>query len=190
MERQQLLAAIKGRMKEKRYIHTIGVMETAIQLAQQYGEDPKMAETAAILHDVAKFADVAWMKAVVKEQKLDERLLDWDAEILHGPVGAWIAQTEFGIEQEEILNAIRYHTTGRAQMTRFEKIIYVADMIEPNRKYTGVEHLRDLANVDLQEAFIACITHTLSFLVESRQAIYPLSIECFNSIVREEQQNE
>lgn len=188
MERQQLLAAIKGRMTEKRYIHTIGVMETAIQLAQQYGEDPKMAETAAILHDIAKFADVAWMKDVVKEQKLDERLLDWDAEILHGPVGAWIAQTEFNIQHEEILNAIRYHTTGRVHMTPFEKIIYVADMIEPNRKFDGVERLRHIAKVDLQEAFIACVTHTLSFLVESRQAIYPLSIECFNSIVREEQQ--
>ncbi|MEG0473913.1 MAG: bis(5'-nucleosyl)-tetraphosphatase (symmetrical) YqeK [Solibacillus sp.] len=188
MERQQLLAVIKGRMTEKRYIHTIGVMETAIQLAQHYGEDPKMAETAAILHDIAKFADVNWMKDVVNEQKLDARLLDWDAEILHGPVGAWIAETEFGIVQEEILNAIRYHTTGRVHMTPFEKIIYVADMIEPNRKFAGVERLRQLAKVDLQEAFIACVTHTLSFLVETHQAIYPLSIECFNSIVREEQQ--
>jgi predicted HD superfamily hydrolase involved in NAD metabolism len=186
MERQQLLAAIKGRMPEKRYIHTIGVMETAISLAQQYGEDPKKAETAAILHDIAKYADVDWMQRIVKEQNLDKRLLGWNAEILHGPVGAWIVQNEFNIQDEDILNAIRFHTTGRGNMTKFEKIIYVADMIEPNRKFDGVEQLRQLANEDLDEAFTACVTHTLSFLVQSRQAIYPVSIECYNSLMRED----
>src|SRR5690606_13091239 len=112
MDRQTMLAAIKDRMPEKRYIHTIGVMETAIRLAHQYGENPEKAETAAIFHDIAKYADVDWMKQVVMEQRLDERLLDWNAEILHGPVGAWIVETEFQINDEAILNAIRYHTTG------------------------------------------------------------------------------
>lgn len=181
-----MLAAIKGRMPEKRYIHTIGVMETAILLAQQYGENPAKAETAAILHDIAKYADFDWMQRIVKEQNLDERLLGWNAEIVHGPVGAWIAQTEFNILDEDILNAIRYHTTGRVNMTKFEKIIYVADMIEPNRKFDGVEQLRQLANEDIDEAFKACVTHTLSFLVHSRQAIYPVSIECYNSLMRED----
>ncbi len=186
MERQELLAAIKGRMPEKRYIHTIGVMETAITLAKAYGEDSKKAEISAILHDVAKYADVDWMKRIVIEQKLDERLLDWNAEILHGPVGAWIAQTEFGVEDESMLNAIRYHTTGRANMTKFEKIIYVADMIEPNRKFDGVETLRNLAAKDLDEAFRECVMHTLRFLITSEQAIYPVSIECYNSLMRED----
>ena len=181
-----MLAAIKGRMPEKRYIHTIGVMETAISLAKSYGEDPKKAETAAILHDIAKYADVEWMKGIVTEQQLDPRLLDWNAEILHGPVGAWIAKTEFKIDDEEILNSIRFHTTGRANMTNFEKIIYVADMIEPNRKFDGVEQLRTLSKTNLDEAFRACVMHTLSFLIASEQAIYPVSIECYNSLTREE----
>ena len=186
MDRQTLLAAIKERMPEKRYIHTIGVMETAIRLAEKYREDPKKAEIAAILHDIAKYADVEWMKKVVMKQQLDPRLLDWNAEILHGPVGAWIAATEFHIEDEAILNAIRYHTTGRADMTTFEKIIFVADMIEPNRKFHGVEELRAYADIDLNDAFRACVTHTLSFLVSSQQAIYPVSIECYNFLMREE----
>lgn len=186
MEREALLSAIKDRMPEKRYIHTIGVMETAIRLAHQYGENQKKAEIAAILHDIAKYADVEWMKKVVIDQQLDARLLDWDAEILHGPVGAWIAQTEFHINDEAILNAIRYHTTGRANMTKFEKIIFVADMIEPNRKFHGVEELRAFADVNLDDAFRACVTHTLSFLIASQQAIYPVSIECYNSLMREE----
>lgn len=186
MEREALLLAIEDRMPEKRYIHTIGVMETAIRLAHQYGEDPKKAEIAAILHDIAKYADVKWMKKIVLEQQLDARLLDWDAEILHGPIGAWIAQTEFHINDEAILNAIRYHTTGRANMTVLEKIIFVADMIEPNRKFHGVEELRAFAEANLDNAFRACVTHTLSFLVASQQAIYPVSIECYNSLMREE----
>lgn len=186
MERQTMLAAIKNRMPEKRYIHTIGVMETAIRLAHQYGENPQKAEIAAIFHDIAKYADVDWMKQVVIEQQLDTRLLDWNAEILHGPVGAWIVEKEFQINDEAILNAIRYHTTGRANMTSFEKIIYVADMIEPNRKFQGIEELRTLADISLEDAFRACVTHTLSFLVSSQQAIYPVSIECYNSLIREE----
>lgn len=134
MERSDYLSAIKTRMPEKRYIHTIGVMETAIFLAEKYGEDVKSAEVAAILHDIAKYADEEWMNQIVKEKCLDERLLGWGSEILHGPVGAWIAQTEFNITNEDILNAIRFHTTGRANMSKLEKIIYIADMIEPNRK--------------------------------------------------------
>ena len=186
MDRQTMLAAIKDRMPEKRYIHTVGVMETAIRLAHQYGENPQKAEIAAIFHDIAKYADVDWMKQVVIEQQLEARLLDWNAEILHGPVGAWIVETEFQIKDEAILNAIRYHTTGRANMTTFEKIIYVADMIEPNRKFQGVEELRAMADISLEDAFRACVTHTLCFLVSSQQAIYPVSIECYNSLIREE----
>lgn len=181
-----MLAAIKGRMPEKRYIHTIGVMETAIALASKYGEDPKKAEMAAIFHDIAKYADVDWMESIVKEQQLDQRLIGWNSEILHGPIGAWLIEHEFHINDEDILNAIRFHTTGRANMTTFEKVIYVADMIEPNRKFEGVEQLRQIANEDLQQAFVECVTHTLSFLIESRQAIYPVSIECYNSLMRED----
>lgn len=142
MEREQYLAAIKPRMPEKRYIHTLGVMETAIQLAKIYGENESKAETAAILHDIAKYADIEWMEEIVKAQQLDQQLIGWGSELLHGPVGAYIAESEFGITDEEILNAIRFHTTGRVAMSNLEKIIFVADMIEPNRKFDGVERLR------------------------------------------------
>lgn len=181
-----MLAKIKPRMPEKRYIHTIGVMETAITLAKLYGVDPKCAETAAIIHDVAKYADVDWMKQVIVREQLDEQLLQWNAEIMHGPVGAVVAREEFGVTDEDILNAIRHHTTGRAGMTKLEKIVYVADMIEPNRKFDGVERLREVANENLDEAMRACVCHTLSFLIATRQAIYPLSISCYNDLMREE----
>lgn len=121
MEREQYLAAIKPRMPEKRYIHTIGVMETAIDLAQKYGEDVKKAEIAAILHDIAKYEDIEWMENIVRDENLDPQLIGWGSELLHGPVGAYIAQSEFGITDDELLNAIRFHTTGRVGMSRLEK---------------------------------------------------------------------
>jgi len=183
MERDKYLSAIKPRMPEKRYIHTIGVMETAISLAVKYGEDSTAAETAAILHDIAKYADEDWMRQMVKENGLDARLAEWGSEILHGPVGAWIAETEFNITNEDILNSIRFHTTGRAGMSKLEKIIYIADMIEPNRKFDGVEHLRKSASEDLDLAMKACICHSIRFLVNTEQPIYPVSIECFNDVI-------
>lgn len=187
MERDDYLAAIKPRMPEKRYIHTKGVMQTAIRLAEKYDENVKSAETAAILHDIAKYADIEWMEQVVKEHGLDQRLVDWGPEILHGPVGAWIAEHEFSIEDEDILNAIRFHTTGRANMSTLEKIIFVADMIEPNRRFEGVEKLRKKANKDLDKAMRACIRHSIKFLVKTKQPIYPVSIECYNDFVGKEQ---
>lgn len=174
-------------MPEKRFIHTVGVMETAINLAQKYGEDVKKAETAAILHDIAKYADIEWMENIVRDEKLDERLIGWGgSELLHGPVGAYIAQSEFGITDEELLNAIRFHTTGRASMSRLEKIIFVADMIEPNRRFDGVERLRKKAQKNLDKAMSACVRHTLAFLIDTKQPIYPLSIECYNDMMNRE----
>lgn len=186
MERAILLEAIKPRMPEKRYIHTIGVTDTAMELAALYGADVKKAEVASILHDIAKYADEDWMKHIVRTEKLDARLLDWGSEILHGPVGAYIAQTEFHIEDEDLLNAIRFHTTGRAGMSQLEKIVFIADMIEPNRRFDGVEALRTIARQDLEEALRACIQHSLAFLIATRQPIFPQSIECYNDYMREE----
>lgn len=186
MEREQYLAAIKPRMPEKRYIHTIGVMETAINLARKYGEDEKKAEIAAILHDIAKYADIEWMENIVRSEKLDARLIGWGSELLHGPVGAYIAESEFGIKDDELLNAIRFHTTGRPNMSRLEKIIFVADMIEPNRQFDGVERLRKKAQKNLDKAMGACVRHTLAFLIDTKQPIYPLSIECYNDMMNRE----
>lgn len=183
MERAEYLEAIKQRMPERRYIHTLGVMETAIKLAQKYGEDVKAAETAAILHDIAKYADEQWMIQIVQEHGLDKQLVNWGPEILHGPVGAWIAEHEFNINNEDILNSIRFHTTGRQGMSKLEKIIFIADMIEPNRNFDGVEKLRNKAEIDLENAMRSCIWHSIQFLVKTKQKIYPLSIECYNDLI-------
>lgn len=183
MEREALLAYIRPRMPEKRYLHTLGVAETAVKLAQLYGEDVYKAEVAAILHDLAKYEDESEMEQIVRREGLDEGLIGWGAEILHGPIAAYRAEKELGIDDEDVLNAMRYHTTGRAGMSRLERIIYVADMIEPNRRFPGVDALRDVAFQDLDMGLRACVKHTVGFLVTAEIAIYPLSITCYNEII-------
>lgn len=183
MVREQLLDYIRPRMPEKRYIHTLGVTDTAIELANLYGEDVKKAETAAILHDLAKYEDEEAMRDIIRENGLDAALIPWGSEILHGPIAAYRAETELGIKDADILNAMRYHTTGRASMSRLEKIVYVADMIEPNRKFPGVDRLREIARTGLDEGMRACVLHSIAFLIRAEIAIYPLSITCYNDII-------
>ncbi len=183
MEREKLLAYIKPRMPQKRYDHTLGVAETAIELANLYGEDAEKAEIAAILHDLAKYEDEEEMRVIIRENGFDKRLIPWGAEILHGPIAAYRAKNELGIQDEDILNAMHYHTTGRVGMSHLEKIIYVADMTEPNRNFPGVERLREIARTDLHAGMRACISHNISFLVSAEIPIYPLSIECYNDII-------
>lgn len=186
MDREQALAIVKEQLTERRYIHTIGVMETAIQLAKLYGEDEKKAEIAAIFHDYAKFRPKEEMKQIIIEQHMPHDLLEHNMELWHAPVGTYLVEKEVGIKDEEILNAIKYHTSGRANMTRLEKIIYVADYIEPNRQFPGVEEARELAFKDLDEALIKILQNTIVFLLKKNQAIYPETLETYNFLVMNE----
>lgn len=190
MGRNELLAAMKDRMPERRYIHTIGVADTAIELATRFNLDTKKAETAGILHDSCKYADRVWMKEVIKGENMNPLLLDYHHELWHGPVGAYVAQKEFHVEDEDVLNAIRYHTTGRANMSDLEKIIYIADMIEPNRQFSDVEELRKAAQVlPLDELMSECITHSIGFLISKGQPVFPDSFECYNDILQKRRSN-
>ena len=188
MAREQLLAAIKPRMPEKRYLHTLGVMQTAIDLAERYGEDPLKAETAAILHDMAKYEDIDKMEAIIREHHLDQAVIGWGSELLHGPVAAYYAESMFGITDVDILHAIQYHTTGRVGMSKLEKIIFVADMIEPTRNYPGVERLRKKAQKNLDKAMRACVRHSLRFLIDTKQPVFPLTLACYNDLMNGETQ--
>lgn len=184
MERASLLAAMKDRMPEKRYIHTIGVTDTAMALAEKFGQDPKKAEVAAILHDSCKYADRDWMKQTIVEQQMDPTLLTYHHELWHGPVGAYVAETEFGVTDADMLNAIRFHTTGRAGMSDLEKIVYIADMIEPNRKFPDVDTLRAAAQeMILDDLMITCLSHSIQFLMSKHQPVFPDSFNCYNDLL-------
>ncbi|MFY0757492.1 MULTISPECIES: bis(5'-nucleosyl)-tetraphosphatase (symmetrical) YqeK [Metabacillus] len=186
MEREKALALVKEHLTDHRYEHTIGVMETAIVLARLYGADVKKAETAAIFHDYAKFRSKDEMKQIIIEQNMTKELLIHSPELWHAPVGAYLAEKEAGIKDKEILDAIRYHTSGRENMTLLDKVIYVADYIEPGRIFPGADEVRELAKNDLNKALIVSMKNTILFLLKKNQPIYPQTLQSYNFLVFEE----
>ncbi|OIJ16179.1 phosphohydrolase [Anaerobacillus arseniciselenatis] len=187
MDRVEALNVVKQQLTEKRYVHTVGVMETAVKLAQIYGADESKVELAAIFHDYAKFRPIDEMRKIVSEQQMDERLLKYGVELLHAPVGAYLVKKEVEIYDEEVLNGIRYHTTGRLKMTLLEKIIFISDYIEPNRQFPGVEEVREMAFSDLNNALITSISNTINFLMKKQQPVFPDTLAVYNSLILKEE---
>ena len=187
MDREEALSIVKEQLTEHRYQHTVGVMETAIILAKRYGANVHQAELAAIFHDYAKFRSKDEMKQIIIDQKMDPQLLLFNSELWHAPVGAYLVRKEAKITDQEILDAIRYHTSGRPQMPLLEKIIYLADYIEPGRHFPGVHDVRKLAESDLDQALLAAIRNTILFLVNKNQPIYPDTFNTFNDLIKKKE---
>ncbi|MCY8399135.1 bis(5'-nucleosyl)-tetraphosphatase (symmetrical) YqeK [Bacillus haynesii] len=185
MKREEALACVQEQLTEQRYIHTVGVMETAVKLAERFGADVKKAEIAAIFHDYAKFRPKEEMKQIILDGGGPLEVLDFHHELWHAPAGAALVKTEVGITDEDILSAIRFHTSGRPNMTLLEKVIYVADYIEPGRRYPGVEEVRTLAEEDLDLALIQALKNTITFLISKNQAVYPETVATYNALVND-----
>jgi len=184
MERQKALDLVKIQLTEHRYQHTLGVMETAISLAGKYGADVKKAELAAIFHDYAKFRPKEEMKEIIMSQGFPEDLLVYNTELWHAPVGAYLVEKETGVSDQEVLDAIRYHTSGRPNMTILEKVIYLADYIEPGRHFPGVEEVRELAKESLDKALVKSVQNTILFLMKKNQTIYPETFYTYNDLIQ------
>jgi predicted HD superfamily hydrolase involved in NAD metabolism len=183
LERELLMQRVQMQMSEKRFRHVLGVEETAIALAGRYGASLEKASIAALTHDYAKERSEDEFKLVIRRDNFDLDLLNWGNEIWHGLVGANFVQRELEIDDEEILQAIRVHTTGAAEMSLLDKIIYVADYIEPGRNFPGVEEAREIALRNLDNAVAYETKHTLLHLVSKEVPIYPKTIERYNKWV-------
>jgi predicted HD superfamily hydrolase involved in NAD metabolism len=185
MDREQMLAKVKEQMTEHRFQHTLGVAETAVRLAEKYGADREKADLAGILHDYCKFWSADILKQKIREFCLNNELIEYDKELWHAPVGAEIVCKEFGITDEDVLNAIRYHTSGRVGMSLLEKVICLADYLEPGRDFPGVDGLRELSQQDLDLALLACFDNTIQFLLKRGKKVYPLTLMARNYLVDE-----
>lgn len=184
---------IKGLKKEVKYLlsqerweHTQGVIETAMQLLvdHNYSIDPHRLQTAALLHDCAK--DLSFSAQLKKAADFGIVLTSSDLlcpRTLHGPVGAGMARHMFGIVDIDILQAIALHTTGGPRMTALAKIIFVADYIEPGRDFSGVEGLRTRAAKNLDGAVLACMNHTLAYLLKHGNLIHRRMITARNYLL-------
>lgn len=172
---------LKKELSEKRYKHSLGVRDEAIKLAQKYGADIKKAKIAGLLHDCAKGLDIDEQIRQCEKYKiaLDAVTLSCKP-VIHAPLGAEIAKEQFGIEDEEILEAIRNHTVAKENMSLLDKIIYIADMIEPMRDFDGVEKLRKAAYKDIDEAFIMGMRQSIVYNAEKNKIIHPNTISAWN----------
>lgn len=179
------LELLEKRLKSSRFKHTCGVVTTAYKMAKHYDADPHKAMVAAALHDYAKNMTGEALIAYAEQKGLKtDGVMKTSGELLHGLVGAHMTAEELGIQDEEILNAIAYHTVGRKDMGLIEKIVYLADAIEPGRsEYPGLEALRDLAFKDLDMAILISVTGTISYVLERGLPIHPGSLELYNSLV-------
>lgn len=166
--RQTLISAMKKQLKWKRFVHTMGVAGIASSLAMRYDCDIRQAEEAALLHDCAKYLDTDEMEKLARRAGYSVSPVEkGNASLLHAKAGAALAASKFGVDDPRILEAIRWHTTGKPDMTLLEKIIFVADYIEPGRTTPGVGPIRTLAFTDLDAAVTAILEHTLEYLKET-----------------------
>ena len=164
---------LRKKLKGSRYIHTLGVEYTSVCRAMKYEEDLEKAELAGLLHDCAKQLPEKKLIKICREHGEKISKMEFHQPfLLHGKAGACLARDKFGIEDESILNAIRYHTTGRPDMSLLEKIVFVADYIEPNRKKAdNLAELRRLAFENLDETVLLILEQTLDYLEKTGKEI-------------------
>lgn len=181
MENQKIQAKLKERLKPGRYEHTIGVMHTAAALAMCWGGSIQNALTAGLLHDCGKFGTDE--DQIRRCQEFGVVLTESEYRtpaLVHAKLGAYYAENEFGVTDSKILDAIRYHTTGHPDMTLLEKIIYLADYIEPHRKeIPGLVEIRKMAFQDINKAVCMSSYNTLEYLKSNGMGIDPATVETY-----------
>lgn len=169
---------------EKRYNHSLRVMETAIELGRIYGVDIEKTKTASILHDCGKFMErEILLKMAYDFDIILDTCMEHNHELIHGPLGSKIAEEKYKIYDREILDAIYYHTTGRENMTMLDKVIYIADYIEPHRNFPEVEKVRQLAFKDLDKSILLAMEKTIIFLIGENKIIHPDTVKGRNFLV-------
>ena len=185
-DEKQMEEYLNSNLKESRYKHSLSVRGTAVELAQKYGEDEFKARLAGLVHDCAKNMNHEEIMAIVEENGYNIDMVSRNnPELLHGLAGAIIAKNVMGIEDEDILNSIAYHTTGRKSMSLLEKIIYIADYVEPLRNFPGVDKLRETVYRDLDEGLLLAFNNTIAYVMSLGQLLHSDTIDARNYIIIE-----
>ena len=167
---------MRENLKDSRFRHSLGVETMAVKLAAIWGADTEKAGFAGRYHDIAKNFDTERMDDCIRRYGLSEDLKG-DNALAHSKVAAAILENEFGVDDKDILNAVRYHTTGRRDMSLLEEIIFVADAVEDNRTYNDLKYYQKLAETDLDRACFEIIEYTIWFLESKERKIHKDTIE-------------
>ncbi len=174
---------ISKRMKSARFKHSKNVAKEAVRLAKKYGADPKKAEIAGILHDATKETDEKEQMALIRRAGIELSEMERSSpKLWHAISGSAFVQVELDVTDPEIIDAIRYHTTGRAGMTLLDKVIFIADFTSADRDYDGVDKMRKVADKDLDEAVLEGMSFTIADLAQRKLTIAPDTFRGYNEM--------
>lgn len=174
---------IEKRMTSARFRHSKNVAKEAVRLAKKYGADVEKAEIAGILHDATKESSDEEQLELIERAGIELTPLERSTRKLwHAISGAAFVQVELGITDPDIINAIRYHTTGRAGMSLLEKVIFIADFTSAERDYDGVDKMRKVADKNLEDAVLEGMSFTISDLAQRKLTIAPDTFMGYNEV--------
>ena len=185
MDCKQIEKLLKEMLPETRLNHSLNVSKCAIKLSEIYKCDKEKAKIAGLVHDCAKYFTNEQIEDCVKKFNIELDPLEVNNRALsHSVIGSYVAREVFNINDEEILSAIKYHTTGKENMSLLEKIIYMADLVEEGRKFPKIEELRELTfGGKLDEALLLSFNNTIKFVIDNNQLIHPRTVSARNYIL-------
>lgn len=186
IEKEEILKWLKENLSEERYRHSLGTAQCAKELAENYNIETEKAYVAGLLHDCAKCFTNEKLKEIIDTNLEVEKCEMLNYKTLHAPVSAYTAKEDFGVTDEEIISAIRWHTLGKVDMSVFEKIIFLADKIEPetrDKKYS--DEIKDILNKKngLNLALLRCYEETIKSLVKRELKICMKTIDIYNHLL-------
>lgn len=182
IELKKLRKAMEKEQTSKRFEHTLAVAYTAASLAMVHEEDSQKALIAGMLHDCAKCLEAKKLISICRKNNLEmtETELKNPSALLHAKVGCFLAEEKYDITDTDILNAIKYHTTGRPEMSRLEKILYIADYMEPGRKHAAnLVQIRKMAYLDLDKTLLKILEDTLAYLQTTENQIDDMTLKTY-----------
>ena len=182
---EEMKTELSARLKKERYVHSLGVADTAAFLAARFGADENRAYLAGLLHDCAREYGNDELPAEAKKRGIEYGTIEAKMPLLlHAPVGAMRAAEIYGVDDEEIARAIALHTVGGANMSMLDKIIWFSDMIEPSRKYPEVEELRRYAREEsLDDMMLKGLDESIKFIVEKGGLLHPATVAARNELL-------
>lgn len=186
MERNEIIKILRSRVSENRFQHCLGVETIALQLAPKFGVSAALVSPAALLHDLCREypADLL-LKLATKFDIVIDKIERDEPMLLHGAVGAMLTRDELGITEPSILEAITYHITGAPGLSRLGQLIFVADMIEPGRKFKLAEQLRKAAfELTPDRLILKIYNHTIEYLIRRNYTIHPLTVAGRNELIQ------
>ena len=191
MEIKEMKARLEKELPAKRFRHTLAVSETAVELARRYGVDEKKAAIAGLLHGSGR--QIPTKEFIEKAAELGIPLDEIEKHqpiLIHAKLGVYYAQHEFGVTDPEILSSIRRHTTGAAHMSPLDMVIYLADLVEPNRDFPGVDTMRAEVEKGLENGMRKAYVHTMSYLLSQGLLIHPDCLAGYNELTLKQKENQ